>query len=566
MVRLKKIGLVVMGLMISLSLAVVSASAEPITDSEQAVNASDQTVENEVQGTENYNSEQEGEDTGISGENAEAETEEQEVKPYEWINIHGKLFYYVNGVQYNHQGWFKEKDIDSSADENNIYYFDEDSTAVTGWQIIDDNKYYFNENGIRQTGWCEVDGVKYYFDENGIMKKGWITVNNATYYMRDDGKVLTGKNYIEGNWYSFGAAGQLMIGRYYNAEGKPCYSNAKGIMAFDKWINIGEDKYYAKSDGTFATGKMILNGKLEEFDSDGKHIKTEDINVPYIYVKSLSVGNADCTFIKLPNGETALIDTGTPESAQKVVEFLNGQNLKKGNEKSKIDYILITHGHSDHIGGLRTILENFEIGKVYMPTIAKMKDWYSGIEETEDNKADLDMLKYDYEIYKDAEKAMEENNMEFTNTVKGQYMDSGNILKFIQSDAYFGPAGSDELTAQFWGINNNSAIVYLNYGDLQMLFAADIEWTAEHNFCFSNLLQGNKVDVLKVPHHGNDTSSTTEFLNVVNPQIGIMSRAQESITENIAYGNLINKGIRLYETSTTDGIDIYGTSENWTIN
>ncbi len=585
MIRFKKVYAAAIGIAMTLSISAVTAKAEPITElvySQEKMETLDdvsdfqvkdrEAADNEVLSNEetgNYiEDEKELENNHDDGEEEDSEIDEQKPKEddFQWINIHGRLFYYVNGIKYNEPGWFKEKDININADENNIYYFDEDGLAVTGWFEIDGNQYYFNEAGIRQTGWTEVDGIKYYFDEDGIMQKGWIHTDNGSYYLDDEGNMLKGRQYIDGNWYLFGVTGQLMIGRYYNTEGKLCYSNVKGIIPYDKWVTIGSDKYYVKSDGTLAVGKVILDGKVEEFDSAGKHEGTEDINIPYIYVKTLNVGDADCIFIKLPNGETALIDTGLPATASKVVEFLNGQNLKKGKEKDKIDYILITHGHSDHIGGLRTILDNFEVGKVYMPAIAKMKDWYSEIHETEENRKDIEMLKYDYEVYKDAEEAMCQHNKKFTNTVKGQYMDKGKVLKFIQSDAFFGPAGDDELTKDFWGINNNSAIVYLSYGDLQMLFTGDMEWTAEHNFCFNNLLEGNKVDVLKVPHHGNDTSSTEEFLQNVNPQIGIVSRAEESIVENSASVNLSKQAIRLYETSSMDGVDIYGTATNWTVN
>ncbi len=97
-----------------------------------------------------------------------------------------------------------------------------------------------------------------------------------------------------------------------------------------------------------------------------------------------------------------------------------------------------------------------------------------------------------------------------------------------------------------------------------MLFTADMEWTAEANFINNDLLDGRQVDVLKVGHHGNDTSSTGNFVAYVKAPIGIISRAKESVTENRAYKDLINGGVSLYETSANDGVSIYATEENWT--
>ena len=200
-----------------------------------------------------------------------------------------------------------------------------------------------------------------------------------------------------------------------------------------------------------------------------------------------------------------------------------------------------------------------------MPDIAIMKDWYSDVKVTKENASSVEMLKTEYKIYQDAVQAMKDKDMKFTNTKKGEFIDKDKILQFVQSDKNFGPIGSEQITANYWGINENSAIVYLNYGDLQALFTADMEWNSEKDFWVNNVLDGKNVDVLKVPHHGNDTSSTVDFIRYVKPDIGIISRSEESIEKNIAYSNLISNGVSLYETSVKDGISIYATPQNWTV-
>lgn len=487
----------------------------------------------------------------------------EEVPSYQWLKVHDKLFYYVNGKQYNEPGWFNEHDINPEADENKMYYIEDDGTVAVGWKEFSDKWYYFDENGVMQTGWQQIKYSWYYFDKYGEMKQGWIEDNGDKYYLYESGNMAVGKKYIDGNWYRFGQGGKLLVGRYYD-NGKIYYSNKDGVMVSDKWISINGNDYYVKTDSSLAVGKVIIDNKLEIFDESGKHIDTKDLDDDYLFVKQLDVGDADCAFIKLPNGETVLIDTGTPESSEKLVNFLKEQNLKKSKDKYVIDHVIITHGHSDHIGGLRAVLENFKVKNVYMPKIAKMQNWAAGVKETDENKEQLEMLRYDYNVYKDAINAMDEYGIDFTDPVKGEYIDKENILQFVQSDSYFGPAGPDKLTADYWGINNNSAIVYLNYGDFQMLFTADMEWTAEANFINNDLLDGRQVDVLKVGHHGNDTSSTGNFVAYVKAPIGIISRAKESVTENRAYKDLINGGVSLYETSANDGVSIYATEENWT--
>lgn len=486
----------------------------------------------------------------------------EEVLPA-WKTIDGKLYYVTENGVLQKTGWFKEKDENPNVDSDNEYYLDEKYAATIGWKEIDGSWYYFNEAGIKQTGWKLISYNWYHLDEDGIMETGWIKENGYKYYLNDEGIMTIGKKYIKDDWYFFGSSGVLQTG-FYTYKGKLYYSNSDGTMAANKWIKTKNNKYYVKADSSLAIGNAVIDKVIENFDEDGKYIGPAE-KEDYLFIKYLNVGNADCAFIKLPSGETVLIDTGDIKTSKEVVSFLKDQDLKKENRKEVIDYIIITHGHSDHIGGLATILENFEVKKVYIPDNAKMEDWYSDIKITKENKASVEMMKIDYEVFNDAVKAMEDKDMEFTSTKKGEFIDEDKILQFVQSDKDFGPIGSEKITENYWGINENSAIVYLNYGDLQALFTADMEWNSEKHFWVNDLLNGEKIDVLKVPHHGSNTSSTPGFLAYLKPTIGVISRGKDAVEKNTAYKNLITNKVSLYETSEKDGISIYATQENWTV-
>ena len=501
-------------------------------------------------------------DEATTDKDSNEKTVVQETLPA-WQNIDGKLYYVTKDGILKKTGWFEEKDENPNVKNDYEYYLDKNYAATIGWKKFRDSWYYFNEVGVKQTGWKLINYNWYHLDEEGIMDIGWIEDDGNKFYLNNEGIMTVGKKYIKDNWYFFGIDGVLKTG-FYNNNGKIYYSAKDGIMGVNKWINTKSSKYYVKADSSIATGNAIIDNEMEEFKSNGIYMGSTKMK-DYLFIKYLNVGNADCAFIKLPSGETVLIDTGTQQTSEKVVNFLKEQDLKKKDGKQVIDYIIITHGHSDHIGGLASILDNFNVKKVYMPDIAIMKDWYSDIKVTTENAANVEMMKIDYNVYNDAVRAMKEKKIKFTNTENSEYIDKNKILQFVQSDKDFGPIGSPKIVADYWGINENSAIVYLNYGDLQALFTADMEWNSEKDFWVNDLLDGRDVDVLKVPHHGNDTSSTVDYLEYLKSDIGIISRSKESIVKNIAYSNLTSNGVSLYETSEKDGISIYATPENWTL-
>ncbi|HEX3039934.1 MAG TPA: MBL fold metallo-hydrolase, partial [Caproiciproducens sp.] len=78
----------------------------------------------------------------------------------------------------------------------------------------------------------------------------------------------------------------------------------------------------------------------------------------------LDVGQGDCELIRLKTGENILIDAGTPDTAQKLVSVLKQLGVEK------IDLLVATHPHADHIGGMTQVVESFPIGKIYMPKTA----------------------------------------------------------------------------------------------------------------------------------------------------------------------------------------------------
>lgn len=202
-------------------------------------------------------------------------------------------------------------------------------------------------------------------------------------------------------------------------------------------------------------------------------------------VSFIDVGQGDSEFIELPNGETMLIDAGTNETGKNVVDYIKSLGY------TSINYVVGTHPHEDHIGGLDDVIKTFDIGSIYMPKI------------TADTKTFEDVLD-----------AAESKNL-MINTAKSgvSIMDTEDLsVKFLAPtlDSY-------ENT------NDYSAVVKVVYGDTSYLFTGDAEDFSE------NLITDDvNADVLKVGHHGSSTSTSTEFLKKVSPASAVISCGKDN--------------------------------------
>ena len=188
------------------------------------------------------------------------------------------------------------------------------------------------------------------------------------------------------------------------------------------------------------------------------------------------VGQADSTLI-MNNGKTVLIDGGNDSDGDNLVKYIKSQKI------SKIDTVIATHLHADHIGGLDDVIDSFNIGKVYMP----------------------DTINTDKQVEEFLD-AMERKKLKYEVPEIGTKFDVGLAnceVVAINNDAR--------------DLNNSSIVIQLNYLKQNYLFMGDSEKEVEDS------RNWNKINVLKVGHHGSSSSSTEKFLNQTRPDIAIIS-------------------------------------------
>ena len=275
-------------------------------------------------------------------------------------------------------------------------------------------------------------------------------------------------------------------------------------------------------------------------------------NKENLKISMLNIGHGDSLLIQTPE-QTILIDTANTNEHAKLVNELEKFSV------TKIDKLIITHPHIDHIGGARMLICPTEKHLAEFPYLKKIS-----VAEAYDNG-----IPSTGTAYRNYLSAVESMSVKRHSLKVGDELDFGGGVKFkvlwppknFVDEMKAGKADKDD---KDYKMNNSSIVGRLTYGNFAMMFTGDCEKESEAKIVAGNDAKDLKCNVLKAGHHGSRTSSTVNFLRAVDPEYVLISAGDKE-----EHGNA--KGsphLRPLEKILAQGVDpkkIFCTRWNGTI-
>ncbi|MGE5418298.1 MAG: MBL fold metallo-hydrolase [Acidobacteriota bacterium] len=251
------------------------------------------------------------------------------------------------------------------------------------------------------------------------------------------------------------------------------------------------------------------------------------------YARSLQthfvdVGQGDCILVLLPDSKTMLVDAGENDKAERVIQYIDQLGVRR------IDYLVATHPHSDHFGGLPRIIRCFDIGTVFMPRVVSSTPAYEHL-----------LL------------SVRDKGLKATSAHRGVFIVNEPDLKV----ECLSPTAED-----YQELNNWSVVLRVQYKKTAFLLTADAGHAAEREMIDSG--ENLQANVIKISHHGSSDASTPAFLRNVKPQYAVISVGQGNDyghPHQQTVNELLAMGARIYRTDQSGSIVVSSDGEKISI-
>ncbi len=258
----------------------------------------------------------------------------------------------------------------------------------------------------------------------------------------------------------------------------------------------------------------------DEVKSNNKNNVETDASDAGLKIYFVDVGQADCILIS-NNGKYVLIDAGNNDDGKKLVSYFKSLGVQN------FQYVIGTHAHEDHIGGMDDIIYNFSISHFFMPDVVTTT-----------------------KTFEDVLDALEAKNIAF---------ETPNINdSFTMGDIYFTVlwVGHDKTD-----LNDTSIVVRATYKETSYLFMGDAPSQVEKGLLDKHI----ESDLLKVGHHGSQYSSSAQFLKKVDPKYAIIQVGRNNIyshPKQVVLDKLNRMDVKVYRTDQDGTIIVSSDGKN----
>lgn len=263
---------------------------------------------------------------------------------------------------------------------------------------------------------------------------------------------------------------------------------------------------------------FIFTSQIEGLLNTNTQKQTESTTIEQIgedglKVHFINVGQGDSAVVELPDNKIMMIDAGPRSASEQLINYLETTIFE--DEYNKIDYLILTHSDEDHIGSAPDVIEKYDIEYVFRPEIySKSETAPAGAKTHPTNIWDETVTSFKAKT--DADKIFFNNEYVKTTQDVIKNETAGYELKFYYP-----------LSDYYSDVNDFSPLMILSYKKIDFMFTGDASIECEEDFLEEYKTEANAgkfdVEVLKVGHHGSDTSTSQEFLNAIKPEEAVIS-------------------------------------------